>query len=44
MTLVITAVMPLLIFATYMEARFMEGFANEVGPFARLTLDCLHSG
>lgn len=30
MTLVITAVMPLLLFATYMEARFMEGFASEV--------------
>ena len=30
MTLVITAVLPLLIFATYMESRFMQGFANEV--------------
>ena len=30
MTLVITAVLPLLIFATYMESKFMQGFANEV--------------
>ena len=32
MTLVITAVMPLLVFSSYMETAFMKGFANEVGP------------
>lgn len=30
MTLVITAMLPLLIFATYTESKFMQGFANEV--------------
>ncbi len=32
MTLVITAMLPLLIFAAYTESKFMQGFANEVGP------------
>ena len=30
MTLVITAVLPLLLFSTLTEAKFMQGFANEV--------------
>ena len=31
MTLVITAMLPLLLFATFTESKFMQGFANEVG-------------
>ena len=31
MTLVITAMLPLLIFATFTESKLMQGFANEVG-------------
>lgn len=38
MTLVITAMLPLLIFAVYMESKFLSGFANQVTHLIFCTL------